>query len=169
MLGLKRMADMTPIYKIQRTLERPPQTVRLPLNMPLSIHWRNANSTQSACCLTPPAPANQLITSRKAQDQPQACFANIIFLPPYRTILEKLVYLLIHLVQTFLQPVNMASDVPAPSKTARSANDSSLLLTFPRSGGVWYSGHPDSVPQHSLVPGLRDEQHLQNGQAHGHR
>jgi len=58
---------MTPIYKIQRTLERPPQTVRLPLNMPLS-RFIGATPTNAAICLlfnTPSSgkPANNVAES----------------------------------------------------------------------------------------------------------
>ena len=50
MTGLQRVAVNAPMYREVRTLARPPQTVRLPLIVPLS-RLKGATPTRAAICL----------------------------------------------------------------------------------------------------------------------
>ena len=68
MTGFQRLAVNAPMYREARTLARPPQTVRLPLIVPLS-RLKGATPTSAAICRWPSVPSS----GRKARSVRETC------------------------------------------------------------------------------------------------
>ena len=60
MTGLWRLATNAPMYKAARTRARPPQTVRLPLRVPLS-RLKGATPTRAAICRRSSVPSSGVV------------------------------------------------------------------------------------------------------------